>query len=395
MRAEQNPYAPGSGLRPPELAGRADEIAAFDLVVARTRERMHSRPILLHGLRGVGKTVLLRRFQDRAQQAEWLIVSIEAGSTDSSAISARQRLARSMASAVYTFNARARIVDALRGALPTVTSFTLGLGGSGISFGVDPNPVRATSGVLEVDLGELIEDLAPALKANGTALAVFIDELQDLDGELLAALITAQHRAGQEGTPFYVFGAGLPSLPAIVSEARSYAERLFDYRGLGALPADQARDAVVLPAGRLGAEFDDDAVAAIVDAAEGYPYFLQTYAMKTWDAARDRRIRVADAELGIQLGRDDLDMGFYPARWGRTTGAERRYLLALAELGQAAATSEVAARLGTSLQSLSTARQNLIDKGLVFAPERGRVAFTVPGMAGYIARNVRTSAGDD
>lgn len=389
MHSELNPYAPGSGLKPPELAGRQLEIDAFDLLVARTRKRNSSRAIVLHGLRGVGKTVLLKRFQLQAEHANWLIVELEASATAEGSTAIRQKLARALATAAHKFSRVAAAKDRLTDAFSTITSFNVTLGFLSVGLGVEPNPTRANSGRLEVDLEELIEDLAPALLANSTALGVFIDEMQDLDTELLTALLTAQHRAGQNGWPFFVIGAGLPSLPSLLSNSRSYAERLFDYRSLGALDSARASDAVKLPAQRLSVPIADEAVQEIVSAAEGYPYFLQTFAMKAWNVAVGNSIELEDARLGITEGRFDLDMGFYPARWDRATSAERRYLIAMAANPSGeCATAEVAKALDSTQQGLSTVRQGLIDKGIIFAPERGRVAFTVPGMSSFIARQL-------
>lgn len=389
MYSELNPYAPGSGLKPPELAGRQHEIDSFDLLIARTRKRNPSRGIVLHGLRGVGKTVLLKRFVQQAERASWLIVELEGSTTPGGEEAIRNRLARALTSAAHKFNRTATIRAKLTEALSSVSAFSLSLGVASIGLQVEANPTRANSGRIEVDLEELVEDLAPALLENSTALGVFLDEMQDVDNELLDALLKTQHKAGQNGWPFFVIGAGLPSLPSILSSARSYAERLFDYRGLGPLEPGRAADAVRIPAERLSVDFDDDAVAAIVDAAEGYPYFLQTFAMKAWDAATEKPIRLEDAELGIANGRLDLDMGFYPARWDRATPAERKYLIAMSSspLGECT-TSSIAEALNSSQRRLSTVRQGLISKGIIYARERGVVAFTVPGMSSFVRRQL-------
>lgn len=387
MHSELNPYAPGSGLTPPELAGRQHEIDAFDLVVARTRKRNHARGIVLHGLRGVGKTVLLKRFQQQADNAGWLVVALEGSPTSGGRAAVRQKLGRSLLTAAHKFDKAATHRSKIADALATVRSFSLSVGVASIGIALEPNPTRATSGQIDIDLEELVADLASPLRENSTALGIFIDEMQDIDSDLMTALLAAQHFAGQNSIPFFVIGAGLPSLPAILSDSRSYAERLFDYRHLGPLADERAREAVTLPAERLGVHFADVAVNAIVTASGGYPYFLQTFAMKSWDAAAEKIISAEDAMLGIDEGRHDLDMGFYPARWDRATAAERRYLFAMAAQGDTpSSTGELALSLGTSPQSLSTVRQGLIDKGIVFSPERGRVAFTVPGMSSFVTR---------
>jgi hypothetical protein len=249
-----------------------------------------------------------------------------------------------------------------------VTSFSLSVAGTGVALGVDPAPGRADSGQVDVDLEELVEDLAPALAEHGGVFGVFIDEMQDLDPELLSALLAVQHKAGQESWPFYVIGAGLPSLPSALSEARSYAERLFDYRHIGALPSGAARAALELPATRLGARFEEGAADRLLEASGG-------------------SIDVEAATAAIQEGTASLDVGFFPARWDRATPAERTYLRGMAEDGdEGSSTATIAERLGLKPSSLTPARGKLIEKGIIYAPERGRVAFTVPGMAGYIHR---------
>ena len=394
MYSELNPYAPGSGLTPPELAGRQAEIDAFDLLVARTRKRNHARGIVLHGLRGVGKTVLLKRFQHQAEKADWLIVSLEGNPTAAGQAAIRQKLARALVAAAHKFDRTAKVRSRIDDALASVKSFSVSLGVASIAINAEANASRANSGQIDVDLEELVEDLAPALRENSTALGIFIDEMQDVDSDLLAALLAAQHRAGQDGIPFFVIGAGLPSLPAILSESRSYAERLFDYRLLGPLSDARAKDAVRIPAERLGVTFDDAAVDAIVAASGGYPYFLQAFAMNAWDSATGKVITALDASIGIDQGQVELDMGFYPARWDRATAGERRYLLAMAEdRDTPSSTGILAQRLESPPQSLSTVRQGLIDKGIIFAPERGIVAFTVPGMAAFVIRQAGEGAG--
>ncbi|MGD8194072.1 ATP-binding protein [Herbiconiux sp. P18] len=386
MHPELNPFAPGSGLTPPHLVGRQAEVDAFDLTVARSRRRMPSRGIVLHGLRGVGKTVLLNQFREQAERAEWFTVEIEGRTTESGRQSARQKLGRAMLLAAHKLHRRRRteqVVNALR----SIKSFSLSLGVASIELGVEPAQGRADSGEIEIDLEEVLEDLAPALTSADSAFGLFIDEMQDIDGELLSALLAAQHRAGQKGWPFYIVGAGLPALPSTLSAARSYAERLFDYREIGALDPVAAADALAVPAGRHGVAFTAPALEILVEASGGYPYFLQTFGKSAWDAALDRTITEEDATLAVVEGTAALDMGFYPARWDRATRAERNYLRAMAADGDVGSrTATVAERLVLPATSLSPARQSLIDKGVIYMPERGRVAFTVPGMAAFIHR---------
>ncbi|WP_136709032.1 AAA family ATPase [Agromyces sp. H66] len=387
MRPELNPYSPGSGLNPPHLVGRQAEIDAFDLVVARTRAGHHNRGMILHGLRGVGKTVLLNQFREQAERAEWFIIELEGRPTETGQEAVRQRLARLMMLAGRRFLRGKHATGKVKQALGTIKSFSLSLGVASVELGLDANPGRADSGQIEIDFEELVEDLAPALREASSAFALFIDEMQDLDSELVVALLAAQHRAGQKNWPFYIFGAGLPSLPSVLSEARSYAERLFNYRNIGALERPAAADALTVPATRQGARYEDEAINVIVDAARGYPYFLQTYGQSAWGIAEGRVITADDAREAIIEGNAELDMGFFPARWDRATPAERNYLRAMARDGEdGSRTSELAERLKVKPASLSPARQNLISKGIIFMPERGRVAFTVPNMAAFIQR---------
>ncbi|WP_426625727.1 ATP-binding protein [Leifsonia sp. McL0607] len=387
MHPELNPYSPGSGLTPPYLVGRQAEIDAFDLVVARSRGNLHSRGIVLHGLRGVGKTVLLNQFREQAEHAEWFVIELEGRSTDLGMEAIRQKLGRGLLLASRRLQRTRHATNAVKDALRTVKSFSLSLGVASIEIGVDSAPGRADSGQLEVDFEEVVEDLAPALKQTSSAFALFIDEMQDIDHELLVALLAAQHRAGQKNWPFFIFGAGLPSLPSVLSDARSYAERLFNYREIGALSPVSAMDALVVPAQRQGARFAANAAETIVDAAQGYPYFLQTYGQAVWEIARDKEISTEDALAAIADGNAELDMGFFPARWDRATPAERTYLRAMAPDGDSGSrTAEIALRLDVKPARLSPSRQNLIDKGIIYMPERGRVAFTVPNMAAFIQR---------
>lgn len=387
MLSELNPYNPGSGLTPPALEGRRAEVEAFDLLVARSHVGAPGRGMVLHGLRGVGKTVLLNAFARHAKSHGWFVVPVEGRAGRAGRDAARQKLARSLGIAARTFSGSAPRTGLVVNALRTVTSFSISLAGTGVQLGVDPAAGRADSGQLDVDLEELVEDLAPALAEQGGVFAVFIDEMQDLDEELLAALLATQHRAGQESWPFYVIGAGLPSLPSTLSEQRSYAERLFDYRRIGALDADDARTALTVPAERLGARFDAEATESLLAAAGGYPYFIQTYGKAAWDAGVGKSIDRAAADVAIAEGTSALDVGFFPARWDRATPAERTYLRGMAVDGDSgSSTAEIASRLAVKPSSLTPARGKLIEKGIIYAPERGRVAFTVPGMAGFIER---------
>ena len=387
MDSALNPYSPGSGRRPPTLVGRDVELEAFDTVVARTANCLSSRGIVLTGLRGVGKTVLLNEMYAHAQRHDWLTVRLEARRGDAGALATRTALARELVTAARGL-ARRSVGERMRSALATIASFNAKVGATGISLGVDLAKGRADSGDPEIDLLELVEDVAGALGEDKRGFGLFIDEMQDLDPQTMAALIAAQHTAGQREWPFYIVGAGLPNLPRVLTEARSYAERLFNYRPIGKLDTSQASRALVEPAERLGASYAPDALRILLEAADGYPYFLQEYGQATWNLAPDKVFTDDDALAAVGFGREHLDTGFFRSRWDRATPAERRFLRAMADDNDAPSqTADVARRLGTKLQSLGPARANLMAKGLVYSPEHGQIAYTVPGMASYIHRS--------
>jgi hypothetical protein len=387
MEPALNPYSPGSGLQPPFLAGRQGEIDAFDLLLARTERRYAGRGMILSGLRGVGKTVLLNKLRGMARMHEWLEVKLEARPGTSGAEDTRKTLARELQLAARKYTTAAYAGDKMRQLLRTVSSFSVSMGAEGFSLGVEADPTRAGTGQIEIDLRDLTEDLAHAMRSLRKGFVIFIDEMQDLDNELLSALIAAQHHAGQEELPFYLVGAGLPNLPSRLAEIRSYAERLFDYRTIGTLQEAEARDSFQIPASRTGQKYADEALATLLDVSGRYPYFIQEFGSAMWEVAQTSPFTAEDAKIASRVGLQRLDSGFFPSRWDRATPRERQYLAAMAQDDEEGSSSSmVAERLGTTPQSLGPTRAQLISKGLIFAPEHGRIAFTVPGMSAYIAR---------
>jgi hypothetical protein len=381
-----NPYRPGAGIRPPELVGRQAEIDLVDLMVAHSHRRRNDGGLILYGLRGVGKTVLLSRLQHIVESAGWVTVQLEARPGEPGKLIARQSLARGIAMAGRKMARFSHAAAEVREALASITSFSATIGGTGVTLGVDASPHRANSGLIEVDLEELVADLVGPLQKNQSAFAIFVDEMQDLDQDLLTALLAVQHRAGQQDWPFYIIGAGLSTLRRTLAEARSYAER-FTIREVGALPPPAAAAALTKPAEELGARFTSEALDELLRAANGYPFFLQTYGKAVWELAPDREIDAMSAIAGIEEGNADLDQGFFPARWDRTTPLERRYLNAIVTVsGNTASTSSIAEALQKPATSLSPVRQSLIEKGIIFSERRGYVSFTVPNMDAFIRR---------
>lgn len=387
MLPELNPYSPGSGRRPPELAGRTIELEAFDTLRARVANGLDDRGIVLTGLRGVGKTVMLNEMHRMADSFDWLTVRLEARRDDAGARSVRRTLARELVASARK-HARGSLANRMQSALGTISSFNAKVGATGIQLGVDLNAGRADSGDVEVDLLELVEDVATAMGERKRAFGIFIDEMQDLDPESMGALIAAQHAANQRGWPFYIVAAGLPNLPRVLTEARSYAERLFNYRPIGKLVRTDAAHALRDPAEKRGVTYDEGALDLLLDAAGGYPYFIQEFGQAAWNLSPTPRITEADARTAVQYGVENLDTGFFRSRWERATRSERRMLYAMApDLEGPSATAPVAQRMGLQPSSLGPYRAALIAKGLVYSPEHGQIAYTVPGMAGYVNRH--------
>jgi len=345
------------------------------------------QPFALYGLRGVGKTVLLTTLAKAASRREWVVAQVEAATTKPLRASLGEALFGPLSDLVRP-NAGRRLLRALK----TATSFKASYDSSGKwSFGLDLDDVAgggADSGVLETDLDKLAQDLSAAAGDEGVGLAILIDEAQDLSLEELVALCAMAHRASQQGWPLLLCLAGLPSLPKDVAEAKSYAERLFAFYPITALPHQAAGEVLTLPAERSSVRWEGAAVKHLVDESGGYPYFLQQFGQDSWNLANAVDvITEIDAKVGAASGWRALDNGFFRARWDRATKSEQAYLRAMAKDGDDGSSSgEVARRLRRKSTSLGPTRAALISKGLVYAPEHGRVQFTVPGMATFITR---------
>ena len=334
----------------------------------------------------MGKTVLLSEFASIAGGRDWLTVKIEAGAGKSLRRALGEALHGPLTDLVRP-NAGVRLLRALKTALSFKASYDM----SGTwNFGMDLTGASgggADTGSLETDVLKLLRDVAAAAAEGDRGLALLIDEAQDLTTEELTAVCSAVHVSGQDGWNLLLGLAGLPSLPRVLAEAKSYAERLFTYARIEHLNEELARSALTEPAGVEGVSWADDAVALIVHEADGYPYFLQQFGQDTWNEAASSPITFGDARVGAAVGRAALDSGFFRVRWDRATRAEQRYLRAMAIDGDAGSSSGVVAdRLGKKVTSLGPTRAGLMAKGLVFAPEHGVVAFTVPGMAAFIGR---------
>jgi hypothetical protein len=397
----RNPYAPGAGQRPPELAGRDGELAGFDVVLERVAHGRPERSMVLTGLRGVGKTVLLDAMRCAAVRRGWGTGKLEARPDQS----LRHPLAAALHLAVRELATPHRgEVDHVLGVVKAFAQRQQpAANGRAAKLrdrwqpGIDVPAVtgRADSGDIEIDLVELLTDVAGLAADSGHGVAVFLDEMQDLGADDVSALCAACHEMSQQRLPLVVVGAGLPHLPAVLSASKSYSERLFRYARIDRLDRSAADLALQAPARDEGAAFAEDALAAMYDATGGYPYFVQAYGKTVWDVAVRSPITAADVAVAAPEAEAELAVGFFGSRYERATPAEREYLRAMAELSWEAApaadpgadtvaTAAVAEALGRPPQSLSPARDGLLKKGLVYSGQRGRIAFTVPHFGRYL-----------
>ncbi|MFV2008364.1 MULTISPECIES: ATP-binding protein [unclassified Micromonospora] len=430
----RNPYAPGAGQRPPELAGRGRELDVFDVILERIARGRPERSLMLTGLRGVGKTVLLNALRSQAIARLWGTGKIEARPDQS----LRRPVAAALHMAVRELAPRHRAPERIDDFLGVLKAFAMranppAAGGRGNARprlrdrwqpGIDVPAAtgRADSGDIEIDLVELFTDAAAVATDVGTGIALFIDEMQDVDATDVSALCAACHELSQLGGPLIVVGAGLPHLPAVLSAAKSYSERLFRYQRIDRLDRVAADQALTAPAAREQVEYEAKALDLLYDKSGGYPYFVQAYGKATWDHAPRSPITAADVRVAAPEAEAELAVGFFGSRFERATPAEREYMRAMAVLASATPgdgpapavegyhdetsdgpldpaatadidpavpTAEIARSLGRKPASLSPARDALIKKGLIYSGERGTVAFTVP----HFGRYLRTQPG--
>jgi hypothetical protein len=397
----RNPYAPGAGQRPPELAGRDEQLTAFDVVLERVAHGRPERSLVLTGLRGVGKTVLLNALRSAAVRKGWGTGKLEARPEQS----LRRPLSSALHQAVRELGHPE--ADQVAGVLGVIRAFAQRDAAPGTRLREVWNPGieapaakgRADSGDIEIDLVELLTDVGGLAADLGKGIGVFLDEMQDLGADDVSALCAACHEISQSGLPVIVVGAGLPHLPAVLSASKSYSERLFRYQRIDRLAREAADRALGAPAADEGAAYDADALAAMYDATGGYPYFIQAYGKAVWDVAPHSPITAADVAMAAPEAEAELAVGFFGSRYERATPGEREYLRAMADaavelharadaqldFGEGSvATADVAAVLGKKPQSLSPARDTLLKKGLIYSAERGRIAFTVPHFGKYL-----------
>jgi len=382
-----NPYAPGAGAPPPELAGRDELRETIRIALARIRRGRSAKSVLMVGLRGVGKTVLLDRMRLDAESSGIHTIRIEAPEDRSLPALLAPELRLALHRLSRNEKARDLAKRALRGLAGFAKSLKFKYEDIEVGIDLDPEPGLADNGELEHDLTALLEVVGTAAQKADTALAIFVDELQYVEEDQLAALITALHRLSQLGLPVVLVGAGLPQLRGRMGRAKSYAERLFEFPFIGRLDPEAARLAIRKPAEQEGVDIEEAALTLVIEETECYPYFLQEWGKHMWEVAKESPITRNDVEQASQVAIAALDQSFFRVRFDRLTPLEKTYLRAMAELGPGPHRSgDIASQLGRSVTSLGPTRGKLIAKGMIWSPSHGDTEFTVPLFDGFMRR---------
>lgn len=389
----RNPYGPGAGTPPPELAGRAPLLEQARIALERRLIGRPQKSLILVGLRGVGKTVLLNRIDEIATNVGYRTTMLEAAEGRP----LRALIAPALRTILYGLDRMEGLSERVKRALRVLQSFAgkFTIAAGGVELGIDPEIGTADSGDLDTDLSQLLVVVGEAAASRKTALALVVDELQYVDEREFASLIVAIHRVTQQNLPVILVGAGLPPVLGLAGRAKSYAERLFDYPTIGPLEFADVADAVQRPAAREGVAFTAAALAEIFDKTQGYPYFVQEWAYQAWNAARASPIERDDVDRATEKTIERLDESFFRVRFDRLTAAEKRYLRAMAQLGPGPHRSGDIAhayRSSSEAQSVAPLRAKLIAKGMIYAPAHGDTAFTVPLFDEFMKRTMNFEA---
>ena len=383
----KNPYAPGAGTPPPELAGRDELRETVRIALERVRAGRPNKSILMVGLRGVGKTVLLDKLRDDAAASGMETIRVEAPENRSLPAILAPQLRQALLRLSRNEQAKELAQRALRGLAGFAKALKVKYQDIEVGMDFEPEPGLADNGDLEHDLQALLEVSGAAAKKAGTALVMFVDELQYVDEEQLASLITALHRSAQRSLPVVLVGAGLPQLPGKMGRAKSYAERLFDFPQIGPLSVEAARLAIYKPAAEQGINVNEDALDQIIKETRGYPYFLQEWGKHSWDVATSSPITLEDVKQATTSAIAALDDSFFRVRFDRLTPLEKRYLRAMSDIGAGPHRSgDIAEKLGRDVTSLGPTRSQLILKGMIWSPSHGDTAFTVPLFDAFMKR---------
>ena len=383
----RNPFAPGAGIQPPALVGREKLLEDANIDMRRVLSRRPVKSLVILGLRGVGKTVLLNRMKEDADRLGFQIAKIEApeqGALPQLLVPELRRILFSLDLMAHAGNKVRQAMAALRN---FGSAFKIAVGE--IEIGMTPGPGVADTGNLEQDMPQLLIAVAEAAADSQSAIGLFIDELQYLSKKELAALVAACHEIAQRNLPLFFVGAGLPQIAALAGNAKSYAERLFNYPEVDKLPHEAAREALVVPAQREGVAFEPAAIDEILRVTERYPYFIQEWGSHVWNAAPKSPITQADVVATEPAVIRHLDANFFRVRFDRLTVLQQRYLRAMAELGPGPhKTGDISATLGVEANAVATARQQLIAKGMIWSQRHGETAFTVPLFDSFMKRQI-------
>jgi Cdc6-like AAA superfamily ATPase len=389
----RNPFAPGAGSPPPELAGREELLESLRVTIARAKIGRPAKSAMLVGLRGTGKTVLLDRIRMDAEQAGYQTIRIEAPEGRSLPSILAPQLRQALLQLSHVEGAKALAIRGLRALAGFARSLKITYADIEVGIDYEPEPGLADNGDLEHDLQALFEQVGLAAKAANTVLIIFIDELQYVPEAQLAALITAMHRSEQRQLPIVLVGAGLPQLRGQMGNAKSYAERLFDFPVIGPLTELSARQAVEKPLSDEGVAIAPDALQKILDLTHGYPYFLQQWGSHTWKAASSSPIQLSDVERASTTAIAALDESFFRVRFDRLTPKEKKYLRTMAQLGPGPHRSgDISDSFHATVSALAPTRASLITKGMVWSPNHGDTAFTAPMFDEFM---IRIMPGDD
>lgn len=385
----KNPYSPGAGAPPPELVGREAILDQAEILLGRIKIRKPEKSLLMTGLRGVGKTVLLVEIQRKAEELEYKTIFIEAHEDKTLG----PLLAPYLRTLLYSLDKVAGIGNKARKALSVLRGFigSLKIAYGDISIGLDIEPElgSADSGDIEIDLPQLLVAVGEAALDSNSAVAILVDEIQYLSQKELGALIMAMHKLQQRQLPVLLIGAGLPVLPGLAGESKSYAERLFNFPNIGELSKADAYKALRDPALHAGADFEERALEKIYEMTLGYPYFLQEWGYKAWNKAHSSPITYATVNAATKEVIEQLDNNFFRVRFDRLTPGERNFLRTMAELGAGPyKAGDIADKCHVKVSTLSTTRANLMKKGMIYSPSYGYIAFTVPLFDQFMRRTM-------
>ncbi len=385
----RNPFSPGAGAPPPELVGRDQLLDEARILLGRVLQGRPEKSLLLTGLRGVGKTVLLNEIERMAKATGYQTILLEAHEEKSLG----ELIYPALRSLLFELDRLAGTGDKVKRGLAVLRAFIgsvkLTVGDVAIGLDIEPAKGTADSGDIEIDLPNLFQAIGEAAVERRTAVAILIDEIQYLSQKELGALIMAMHRMQQKRLPLVLLAAGLPVLPGMAGESKSYAQRLFNFPDIGALSESEAAQALRDPAGGMGVEFQDDALREVFRLTRGYPYFVQEWGYQAWNHAAASPITLAIVQQTTPAVIGRLDKNFFRVRFDRLTPSEKSFLRAMAHLGPGSQrTGDIAAALGTTVSGIGPVRAKLIRKGMIYSPAHGEIAFTVPLFDEFMCRAI-------